>query len=327
MAEIFDTLLLLALPASGKSEVRTFLTQKDPELFHMGPTIQLDDYPYVHFQLLIDEALIELGKERIYHAEDNAGGRNGPFLDSFDWSALIELINEDYHSILTGEVEKPANAAKRLMERLDNAQVKVGGHAKIAALPKDIQEALASKLEKDARDIYNDMANNIPKSRTGHTIVIEFARGGPEGVYPLPKHYGYAGSLPYLSPELLERAAILYVWVTPAESRRKNRERARPGEDHSILFHGTPESVMIQDYGSDDMLALMESSDKPDTLRIESHGKVFHVPVARFDNRRDLTTFARKDPKDWLPEEIQELNNGIKGAALKLWDVYKASRK
>ena len=52
MAEILDVLLLLALPASGKSEVRRYLASLTPEQcrrdFHMGPTVQLDDYPYVH---------------------------------------------------------------------------------------------------------------------------------------------------------------------------------------------------------------------------------------------------------------------------------------
>ena len=82
---------------------------------------------------------------------------------------------------------------------------------------------------------------------------------------------------------------------------------------------------MLQDYGSDDMVELMEASDKENTLRIEAHGKVYHVPVACFDNRRDLTTFARKDPKDWTKEEVDALDNGIRDVALKLWDVYKAS--
>lgn len=327
MAEIFDTLLLLALPASGKSEVRNFLTKTNPELFHMGPTVQLDDYPYVHFQLLVDEALLELGEPRIYHVEDTAGGRNGPFIDAYDWSALIELLNEDYHEILIGKAERPDHAAKRLFERLDNADVKVGGRAKIGSLSADIQAKLAEKLEKAAREVFDEKAQNVLASREGKTIVIEFSRGGPVGVDPLPKYYGYAGSLPYLSEELLERAAILYVWVTPEESRRKNRERARPGEDQSILFHGTPESVMLQDYGSDDMEKLINLSDKPDTLRVEAHGKVFHLPVARFDNRKDLTTFCRKDRCDWTEAEISALDNGIRDTALKLWDVYKASRK
>ena len=297
MAEIFDTLLLLALPASGKSEVRNFLTNKDPELFHMGETIQLDDYPYVHIQLVIDEALKAMGEPRIYHHEDDAGGRNGPFIDAYDWSALIELLNEDYHEILVGKAENPKFAAIRLFERLDAASVRVGGEAKIAALSPEVRSHLEEKLESEARELFDDKIKN----------------------------YGYAGSLPCLSDELLKRAAILYIWVTPEESRRKNRDRARPGEDKSILFHGTPESVMLQDYGSDDMLELMEASDRENMLKIVKGDRVFYVPVSRFDNRRDLTTFARKDPKDWKPEEIQALDDGIRDAALKLWDVYKAN--
>ena len=325
MAEIFDTLLLLALPASGKSEVRNFLTNKDPELFHMGETIQLDDYPYVHIQLVIDEALKAMGEPRIYHHEDDAGGRNGPFIDAYDWSALIELLNEDYHEILVGKAENPKFAAIRLFERLDAASVRVGGEAKIAALSPKVRSHLEEKLESEARELFDDKIKNVLKSREGKTIVIEFSRGGPVGVRPLPEHYGYAGSLPCLSDELLKRAAILYIWVTPEESRRKNRDRARPGEDKSILFHGTPESVMLQDYGSDDMLELMEASDRENMLKIVKGDRVFYVPVSRFDNRRDLTTFARKDPKDWKPEEIQALDDGIRDAARKLWDVYKAN--
>ena len=325
MAEIFDTLLLLALPASGKSEVRNFLTNKDPELFHMGETIQLDDYPYVHIQLVIDEALKAMGEPRIYHHEDDAGGRNGPFIDAYDWSALIELLNEDYHEILVGKAENPKFAAIRLFERLDAASVRVGGEAKIAALSPEVRSHLEEKLESEARELFDDKIKNVLKSREGKTIVIEFSRGGPVGVRPLPEHYGYAGSLPCLSDELLKRAAILYIWVTPEESRRKNRDRARPGEDKSILFHGTPESVMLQDYGSDDMLELMEASDRENMLKIVKGDRVFYVPVSRFDNRRDLTTFARKDPKDWKPEEIQALDDGIRDAARKLWDVYKAN--
>lgn len=245
MAEIFDTLLLLALPASGKSEVRNFLTNKDPELFHMGETIQLDDYPYVHIQLVIDEELKAMGEPRIYHHEDDAGGRNGPFIDAYDWCALIELLNEDYHEILVGKAENPKNAAIRLFERLDAASVRVGGVAKIAALSAKVRAQLEEKLEAEARELFDDKIKNVLKSREGKTIVIEFSRGGPVGVRPLPEYYGYAASLPCLSDELLKRAAILYIWVTPEESRRKNRDRARPGEDKSILFHGTPESVML----------------------------------------------------------------------------------
>jgi len=49
MSRLIDVLLLVALPASGKSEVRRYLASLTPEQcrdeMHLGPTVQLDDYP------------------------------------------------------------------------------------------------------------------------------------------------------------------------------------------------------------------------------------------------------------------------------------------
>ena len=46
----FDIILLVALPASGKSEVRNFMANLPPERllkeFHIGENLQLDDFPY-----------------------------------------------------------------------------------------------------------------------------------------------------------------------------------------------------------------------------------------------------------------------------------------
>ena len=65
MAEILDVLLLLALPASGKSEVRRYFASLTPEQcrndFHMGPTVQLDDYPYVHMMRRVSQELRKSG--------------------------------------------------------------------------------------------------------------------------------------------------------------------------------------------------------------------------------------------------------------------------
>ena len=76
MEQIFRTVLLLALPASGKSEVRNLMTQMDAgqrkEDFHIGPNLQLDDYPYVHMMRRIDEELERIGEERIFY---KAAGR------------------------------------------------------------------------------------------------------------------------------------------------------------------------------------------------------------------------------------------------------------
>lgn len=61
-----------------------------------------------------------------------------------------------------------------------------------------------------------------PDSFDGKTIIIECARGGPDGAsMPLTGSDGYQYSLPMFCPEILENAAILYIWVTPEESRRK----------------------------------------------------------------------------------------------------------
>jgi hypothetical protein len=326
MSGIFDTLLLLALPASGKSEVRTYLTAKDPAQFHMGPTVQLDDYPYVHLQLRLDEEMLRLGLPKLFH-EDDPGSSNGPYLSVHEWGGLCQLLNDDYHALRRGAAPVPADPARHLLQRLDDAVVRAGGRAKLSRLPRAVQDTLADRMADDVRKHYDDLAAGCPPSLAGRTIVIEFARGGPEGSdYPLPDGYGYAGSLAQLSPEVLERAAILYIWVTPEESRRKNRARAKPGAQGSILFHGAPESVMRREYGCDDMDYLLTISDVPDTVRIESGGRVFHIPTARFDNRVDSTSFLRKPEAEWLPAEIGAIHDGLKEACDRLWTSYQKQR-
>ena len=59
--KVFKTVLLIALPASGKSEVRHFMANIEPERleneFHIGDNLQLDDFPYVHFMRSIDDEM------------------------------------------------------------------------------------------------------------------------------------------------------------------------------------------------------------------------------------------------------------------------------
>ncbi|MDY0062712.1 MAG: hypothetical protein RBU45_23080 [Myxococcota bacterium] len=327
MPKYFDTLLLLALPASGKSEVRNFLTHKDPEGFHMGPTVQIDDYPYVHMQLRVDEELLKLGRPKVYHRDDDDGGRNGPFMDGHEWGALIQLLNEDFQDLQDAYGEKPERATHRLFQRLDAASERAGGAGKIRSLPLAMQGRLADMLEGEARQLFLEKAANTPASLEDKTVVIEFARGGPQGAtMPLTGHHGYQYALQQLSDEILQRAAILYIWVDPEESRRKNRERARPDGQGSILFHGTPESVMREEYGCDDMAYLIDTSDVPGTIRVEKGEQVFHVPVARFDNRQDKTTFLRKPPSDWTEAEIQQIYGPLKEACDQLWTTWSKDR-
>jgi hypothetical protein len=320
MTDHFKTLLLLALPAGGKSEVRNFLMARDPSRFHMAPTVQLDDYPYVHLQIRVDEVLVSLGLPQVYHGVDPGHQGNGPFFDHREFVGLIHLLNDDYEAYRRGRPVLPERPARHLLERFDAASIAVGARPKLPAMSADVIAQIERGLEAEARAHYEQVAAAFPGSLDGSTVVLEFSRGGPPGdTMPLPDGYGYLGSVPHLSREILEHAAILYIWVTPEDSRRKNRERARPDGDGSILFHGTPESVMTREYSRCDMEYLIQRSKVSGAVRIEAHGTTFDVPVARFDNRGDLTTFLRKDQSDWAPEEITAIDTELHRACTSLW--------
>lgn len=80
--KLLDTVLLFSLPASGKSEVRTYMASLTEEQcrrdFGMGPTLQLDDYPYVHLMHCIDDELRAHGWHDVYYQ-----GPTRPFRDSW----------------------------------------------------------------------------------------------------------------------------------------------------------------------------------------------------------------------------------------------------
>lgn len=335
MADILKTVLLFALPASGKSEVRKYLEGLTPEQcreeFHLGHTLQLDDYPYVHFMHRIDDELYARGLDYVFYK-----GPNRPFREGFEWGTLIELLNEDYHDLMASVVVNPPSAAQWLFDRLDNAREKVGLEPELGMIPYRIRMEIAESLEDEVQEelARRNTQNRLPKE--GKTVVIEAARGGANGsAFPLTPPQGYEYSIGQLSDEILEHASVLYVWVLPAESRRKNYERGLPDGQHSILFHSVPMEVMLGEYGCDDMEYLLGISDKPDTIKIqrpvivEKNGqrvydlRTWHLPVARFDNRADLTSFVRKPRDQWEPAEQKALHEGLQGALATLASLSK----
>ena len=149
----------------------------------------------------------------------------------------------------------------------------------------------------------------------GKTLVIEFARGGPQGSeMPLPSPYGYKYSVSQLSEAILAKATLLYIWVTPEESRRKNEARADPDDPGSILHHGVPHAVMIEEYGCDDMDWLVANARKDGTVPIQAHGQQYDLPTGRFDNRVDKTSFISAEPKDWAAENVKAVQQVLKSA-------------
>ena len=87
MSRTLDTVLLLALPASGKSEVRRYLAHladdRCREDFGIGPTVQLDDYPYVHMMRRVSQELRKRGHDGIFFDSDDQ-----PMKEQRDWGTL-----------------------------------------------------------------------------------------------------------------------------------------------------------------------------------------------------------------------------------------------
>lgn len=312
--ELFDIVLLFALPASGKSEVRRFLDHLPKDTlnreFHFGETVQLDDFPYVYVRNCIDQALDEMGLPRLYTDKNT-----NLSLDDCYVGMLFQLLNEDYHDLINKTVYHPESAAKLMFTRFDNASEKVGMGVKLGLLPQDVYEALAVRLEDQCRKMLEEKNRSYPDTLEGKTIVIEAARGGMDGSsMPLEDPFGYQYSIRQLCPEILSKAVILYIWVTPEESRRKNRERFDPNDPGSSIAHMTPEEVMLHDYGCDDMEYLRKTSEVEDTVTIRAYGKTYHLPIGVFDNRVDKTTFLRADASQWDASQVEEVTAAVKNA-------------
>jgi hypothetical protein len=232
-----------------------------------------------------------------------------PFVDPRDWLTLIHLVAEDYARL--GAVEEHPADPGHLLDRIEDARRRAGAAVPIAGDERaDLERAIAA----DAADLAAALPSPTRAELETATVVIEFARGGPEGTTPpLPFPIGYEHSLAALSPEILQRASILYVWVTPEESRRRNQERALPGRDGdaSILHHGVPDVVMRQNYGVDDIAYLAALSPEPGTIAVPSGDDIHLLPLARFDNRVDQTSFLRGDPAGWPPDSLASLRTRL----------------
>ena len=75
------------------------------------------------------------------------------------------------------------------------------------------------------------------------TLLIEFARGRDDG---------FRESLERFLPQILERAAILYIKVSFEESYRRNSSRYKPGQEESTLFHKVPDRDMLGFFRTND---------------------------------------------------------------------------
>ncbi|MGE5262892.1 MAG: hypothetical protein ACM3S0_05890, partial [Acidobacteriota bacterium] len=129
-----------------------------------------------------------------------------------------------------------------------------------------------------------------PEYLNKHTVIIEFARGGENG---------FTEAFSHLSNEILNHAVIMYIDVPFAESVRRNRRRARPGMESSILYHSLSDEKMERLYRSNDWARL--SGDQPEgIINIKGH----EVPFAVFENEPEKTD----DPAKLGPALVQVLD-------------------
>jgi len=336
---VIKTLLLNAFPAGGKSEVRKLLrVEKDlSTASHLGDEVQLDDYPYVKFMRDIDDYLVLLGMPRMFYELPDRG-----FLSDFEWGSLMILINEDYHDLVIHAKKPEVKSATRwLAERIDNARHQVGIRRRIMDLPAWAFFGLEERLEHSAREFMDRKFAEIPDTLEGKTVFIEFSRGGPDhSSFPLPAPHGYQYSYSMLSEEILEGASVLYIWVTPEMSRAKNIARGQevinsiPGGVSAeaqkfvlSLNHTVPSFVMYNAYGCDDFEYLLSISDRPNTVKVTKNGKVFYLPVARFDNRPDYTSFCRGNPENWAEKDRAAIRKELGKAFSELVEQYSALHK
>lgn len=145
---------------------------------------------------------------------------------------------------------------------------------------------------------YHKRQRDVSSSTEAVTTLVEFARG--------KEHGGFRQAFSQFTPDLLRRAAVLYINVSFAESLRKNRRRFNPDRPDSILEHGLADEKLERLYAESDWEELSGGAARG---RLELQG--VSVPFAVFENEDDVTTPGGKP----LGRRLEDVLSG-------LWQVY-----
>jgi hypothetical protein len=71
---------------------------------------------------------------------------------------------------------------------------------------------------------------------------------------------------------------------------------------------------------------LEKNSEVPGTITVANAGKKYHLPIGRFDNRVDKTSFLRVPKAEWPAEQVKAVRDGIKSATDKLHSLLSAAK-
>jgi hypothetical protein len=150
-------------------------------------------------------------------------------------------------------------------------------------------------IERISLEYQKKIARN-PEYHKNKTVLIEFARGGENGIQE---------ALSYLHEDILKNAVLMYIKVSYEESVRKNRRRARKGQEDSILYHSLPDEKMDFYYKINDW----DRIEAKNPTHIDVKG--IKVPYAVFENEPEKTL-----DKNLIEQELERATN-------KLWSVLK----
>jgi hypothetical protein len=96
--EVFKTILLIARPAAGKSEIINYLKQipidERKELFHIGEFAEIDDFPMLWTWFEEDALLEKMGHPRLHTTSD------GYFKYQYLWDILVERISLEHQKMM-----------------------------------------------------------------------------------------------------------------------------------------------------------------------------------------------------------------------------------
>lgn len=162
-----------------------------------------------------------------------------------------------------------------------------------------------------------------PDSFDGKTIIIECARGGPDGAsMPLTGSDGYQYSLPMFCPEILETPQS----STSGSHRRSPAAKCRPRRPQRSRLEPAPWRAAGRHAGR---IRLRRYGVSCKYVRAEGHRncegarKYLSCADRYFDNRVDKTSFLRAEPSAWDAALVEDVTCAIRQATDTMWAGYR----
>jgi hypothetical protein len=225
-----------------------------------------------HFEVLILVARPAAGKSEVIdylrRSPDDERRRRfhvGPFREIDDFPMLWAWFEED-----------------KILEQMGLPRLHTDSRGYFAR--RELWDLLIRRIVLD----YRKMVAEDERLHERTTVIFEFSRG--------TEHGGYRSAFACIDPDVLSRAAVLYIDVSYGESLRKNRKRFNPARAHSILEHGLPDEKLERLYRDVDWSELAAAD--PGYLHLQG----IQVPYAVMPNEDDVTS-GRGEP---LGRRLQE---------------------